>query len=354
MRCDQMIELYSDFLLTTCGYATATGLSEVMDGEVSHDSVTRFLSSNNFTSKDLWKMVKSDVKSIACDGGVLVIDDTIEEKPHTDENDIICWHWDHAKSRQTKGVNILNMLINYDGSVLPISYEIIKKDEKFIDEKTGKPKRRSRVSKNEMFLKMFDVAIKNYVRFQYVAGDSWFSSKGNMQHIDKKKKKFIFALKSNRLVAVSKKDKLAGNFKNVSSLELDENSTKEVYIQGLSFPVLLCKQIFTNKDNSEGILYLVSNDTDLEYAQAIVIYQKRWSVEVYHRNLKQNSALAKSPTKTVKTQSNHIFMAIYSFCKMQMLSLKKQLNPCAIRNKMLLKANKTMMQELRELKLATP
>ena len=45
------IELYTDYLISGSGYATATGLSSMMDGDVSHDQITRFLSKNGFTSK---------------------------------------------------------------------------------------------------------------------------------------------------------------------------------------------------------------------------------------------------------------------------------------------------------------
>ena len=34
-------------------------------------------------------------------------------KRHTDENEIICCHYSHAKSRQVKGVNLLSCLVNY-------------------------------------------------------------------------------------------------------------------------------------------------------------------------------------------------------------------------------------------------
>jgi len=40
----------------------------------------------------------------------LIFDDTIEEKPYTDENEIIAWHFDHCQNRIVKGVNILNCL----------------------------------------------------------------------------------------------------------------------------------------------------------------------------------------------------------------------------------------------------
>ena len=41
------------------------------------------------------------------DLGVLIIDDTIEEKPYTDESELICWHYDHSKGRNVKGINLL-------------------------------------------------------------------------------------------------------------------------------------------------------------------------------------------------------------------------------------------------------
>jgi hypothetical protein len=36
------LDLYTDYLLSTFGAATATGMSAMVQGEVSHDQVTRF------------------------------------------------------------------------------------------------------------------------------------------------------------------------------------------------------------------------------------------------------------------------------------------------------------------------
>jgi hypothetical protein len=66
------LDLYTDYLLSTFGFATATGLSAMVEGEVSHDQVTRFLSGQNFTSKDLWQQVKSVVRSVENNEGVLI------------------------------------------------------------------------------------------------------------------------------------------------------------------------------------------------------------------------------------------------------------------------------------------
>ncbi|OIP55647.1 MAG: hypothetical protein AUK34_12615 [Ignavibacteria bacterium CG2_30_36_16] len=41
----EMLETYSDYLLSSFSYTTATGLSMLVEGEISHDKITRFLRS---------------------------------------------------------------------------------------------------------------------------------------------------------------------------------------------------------------------------------------------------------------------------------------------------------------------
>ena len=55
---NDLLELYIDYLISSFGATTATDLSKVLDGGVSHDSITRMLASPAQTSKDLWLRVK--------------------------------------------------------------------------------------------------------------------------------------------------------------------------------------------------------------------------------------------------------------------------------------------------------
>ena len=52
----------------------------MVDEAVSHDKVTRFLSERQYTSKDLWAQVKATVRTHQSDEGVLIFDDTIQDK----------------------------------------------------------------------------------------------------------------------------------------------------------------------------------------------------------------------------------------------------------------------------------
>ena len=121
------LELYTDYLLSTFGYATATGLSAMVNGQVSHDQVTRFLSDREYTSKDLWHEVKPMVRKVEREDAALILDDTIQEKPYTDENEVMCWHYDHSKGRAVRGFNLLNCLYQVGHISIPVAFELIKK-----------------------------------------------------------------------------------------------------------------------------------------------------------------------------------------------------------------------------------
>jgi len=346
------LELYTDYLISGNGYATATGLSLMMDGEVSHDQITRFLSKNEFTSKDLWKKVKKVVREVETDDACLIFDDTIQEKKWTDESDIMCWHFDHTVGKSVRGINMLNALYYSANVSIPVAFEIVTKSIQFSDIKTRTIKRKSDITKNELMREIIQTAINNQLKFRYILMDTWFSAKENFDFIIKKNKEFIAALKSNRLFATSLHNKHQGSFQRVDELELSDKESVRGYLKGYEKEVLIVRRVFTNKDGSIGILNLVCSDIALDGDSVSTIYEKRWKVEEFHKSLKHNVDLAKSPTKTIKTQSNHIFMAVVSFFKLECLKIKHKLNHFALREKLLIKANQIAYQELQVYKSA--
>ena len=347
-----MLDLYTDYLISQNKYATATGLAALLDNQISHDKITRFLNKNNFNSQDLWKYVKSNVRQFQEEkGGVLILDDSIEEKPYTDESDIICWHFSHAKGRCIKGVNLLSSLVRYGDIAFPVCYDVITKDISFCDVETQKEKRRSSVSKNVLFRNQIKQAIKNNIAFDYVLADSWFGSKENLKTIHFEfKKMFIIGIKKNRLISLSNEERKKGQYQNLKTLNLKNSEKIKVWLKELPFPVVIIKKIFKNGDGSTGELYLVTNDLDTDVDRIYEIYQKRWRIEEYHKSIKQNASLEKSPTKIKKSQKNHIFASIISYCKLEFLSLKTNLNHFALKYKLILKANQMAFQELQKLR----
>lgn len=350
------LDLYTDYLLSSFGQTSATGLSRLVDEDISHDSISRFLSGNEFNSKTLWEKVKPLVRKYETEDACLIFDDTIVEKPYTDENDMICWHWDHSKGKNVKGVNMLNAFYHTQDAQMsqplriPVGFELILKTMLFSVVKTKKEKRISPVTKNELMRNMIAQAIHNQVKFRYVLADSWFGSADNMRFIKKKKKFFIFDMKTNRQVAVSEQDRNAGHWTRIDKIDIPDNTPVKVWLKDLEFPLLLTKQVFTNKDQSTGVRFLVSNDFSLSDDDFTTLYKKRWSVEEYHKSLKQNAAIEKSPTKTVITQSNHIFASIMAYVKLEKMKFSSKLNHFAMKSKIYLAANKAAFKELALLK----
>lgn len=346
------LELYTDYLISTSGYATATGLSAVLDGEISHDKVTRFLSEREYTSRDLWREVKWAVRKVEQSDGVLIFDDTIQEKAWTDENEVMCWHYDHCKGRSVKGINLLNALYHSGEVSLPVGFEVVRKPLQFCDLETRHVKRAAEVTKNELMREMIGACLANQLKFRYVLMDSWFAAQENFEYIVKKKKHFVAALKDNRLVALSEQDKKEGRYRRIDTLQLTDKHAVRGWLKGFGDEVLLVRQIFTNKDGSTGILHLVCSDLTLDGEQAATIYKKRWKVEEFHKSLKSNAALAKSPTRTVTTQTNHVFMSIMAVFKLECLKLKHKLNHFALRAKIFIKATQLAYHELRAMRAA--
>jgi len=345
-----MLDIYTDYLICQNKYATATGLSELVDGAFSHDKVTRFLRLSDFDSKKLWAYVKPAVRERETQNDVLILDDSIEDKPYTDENEVNCWHYSHAKGAVVKGINFLSCMVRYGDFSVPIDYEIIKKDIQYSDIKTRQRRRKASVNKNQHFRQLIRQACTNHVLFEWVLADNWFGSKANMEFIhDELQKSFIIGIKSNRTLALSENDAKNARYQQVRSLELEDDVVHKVWLKGLAFPVQLLKKVFKNENATMGTLYLVSNDMHCCAERLYEVYQKRWKIEEFHKSIKQNASLEKSPTKKVKTQCNHVYAAMIAYCKLEMLRFKTGLNHFAIKYKLIIRANQIAMQELKNM-----
>jgi hypothetical protein len=357
--CKPILDIYCHFLQSSFGQASATALSSAVLGEIGHDQVTRFLATSTIDGKALWTLVKPQVRSLeeadmACASAlprVLIIDDHIEEKPYMQPNDLIRTHWDHSVGRNVKGINQMSAIYEIGGYSIPIDVDFIYKTVLVKDAKTGKEKWVSTEDKNEKFRKIVRQAVKNDVKMEYVAGDKWYASVENMKCVKTEcQLEFVFPLKSNRLIALSLEDKRKGHYQAVESIDFQEKQVREVYLKGIDFPVVLVKQVFTNKDGSKGCLFLVSSDLRLDYDKITAIYQIRWKVEEHHKSIKSNFGYAKSPAYSIKAQTNHCVLSIYAFFDWEILAHKMKTNHFALKMQVYKKALQEAWKYIENLK----
>ena len=343
------IDLYTDYLLSSFGQTSATGLSRLLSDNISHDDVTDFLNRGENDSRALWKQAKPLVRQIESDDGVLIIDDSICEKPYTDPNGLVCPHYDHSKDRFVNGINFVSLLYSHKGIQVPMGFSLVIKTLQCL----LKDKRevwRSSVTKNEMFRLLVRQAYQNAVKFTYVLCDSWYMNAQNINCVRQLGKHIIGAVKTNLDVALSAQDRAKGKFVKVGQIDLKVGVPMLVYSKSVKEPVLLCKDIFINENGAEGELFLLSTNVTNTFQQVISTYQQRWGIEDYHKSLKNNASLSKSPTRTPKTQQAHFFASLCAYIKLERLKISEKMNHFALKNKLYLKAIQAAFWQLQELK----
>jgi len=346
----ELLDIYSDYLISSFGQTTATGLATLLNGSVSHDQITRMLSGPAASSSALWQRVKPHVRGLQGPDGVVIIDDSIAAKPYTDENDLVCWHYDHTQGRHVKGINFVTALYHRQNVSLPVGFALVTKTETYVDPKTEQLQRRSAVSKNELYRTLLRQAVHNQLPFAYVLNDVWYASAENMRFIKHElHKEFVMPLKANRKMALSPADKRSGRYVTVASLTLEPDTQQVIYLEEVAFPLGLIKHIYVNADGSEGVVYLVCSDSTAIAARILALHQTRWNIEPFHKSLKQNAALTRSPTQTVNSQTNHLFASFCGFIKLELLKRSHGLNQFALRAQLYRQALQTAFAALRAL-----
>ena len=170
------LDLYTDYLLSSTGPTTATGLSRLLDGALSHDRITRWLSQGTYGPAEVWRQAKplirqAEARRPAEEFAVLIVDDSVLEKAHTDANELICTHWDHSQQRYVKGLNFVSLLYQAGELALPIAVELVRKTVPVYQPKTQQTSYQSPFTKNEYLQHMLRVA-QPQVAYRYLLADS--------------------------------------------------------------------------------------------------------------------------------------------------------------------------------------
>lgn len=363
MKYSKLLDLYTDFLVTSPNIVSAGLLSDILDNEYSHDSITRMLAQDPLEQKKYWQIIKPTIRSIEKEDGLISIDDTISNKPYSTENELVTWHYDHTTGTNVKGINIVTFTyVNFDNPLplkIPVAFETvikdttqtktIKQDGKFITKTT----RCASISKNELLRTRLKTLVEqNHVLFKYIAIDSWFSSAENINFITEDiKKHVVCVVKDNRTVTFdTEKPSKEQQWIQVSQLNIEPNKAYKVKLKDMNIEVLLVKRVYHNLDKSVGVQYLICTDTDLDAEQIDDLYKKRWSSEDLHRSLKQNTALEKMPAKTQNAQSNHIFASMVAQVKLECMKITSKKNQYQFKRSILLQALKTAWEQIKIMK----
>jgi hypothetical protein len=291
-------ELYKAFLQASSVRYSGLALSEVSPTELSHDSISYWLRNKCFRPREVWEISERHIdKKSPC---LLIGDDTVLSKTHSKKIDLVNYQYSGNQHDVIAGIGLINLLWHglEEATSVPIDYRVYDKD---TDGKT----------KNSHFCDMLSLAKARGLMPEAVVIDTWYSSLKNLKAIRDHGWVWITGLRKNR--KVNRNDSL-------EKLIIPEEGLR-VHLRGYGW-VMVFKFVAKNG----RIDYVTTNreNPTREYVQGMM--KARWSIEVYHRELKQTCGIERCQARTGRAQRNHIFIAISAWLGKYQQRLKHKIS----------------------------
>jgi len=281
-------DLYCSFLEVTSDRYSALSLSEVSpeSATLSHDSISRWLAGEKVRPKDLWQIAKPEVTNKP---GILVFDDVVIDKSRSGKTELVNWQYSGSKHDITKGIGVVNALWQTNKEhYVPMDYRIWNPPE---DGKT----------KNDHFRDMLNAAERRGLAPEMVVADSWYSSLDNLKSIRSRGWDWVMGLKSNRLVNKP--------LVQISTLEIPDEGLV-VHLKGYGWIKLFR---FVAKHGRTD--YVGTSKLDSSRDEVKEYFERRWSVEVLHREAKQTCGFDRCLANTGRAQRNHIGLSLITWIR---------------------------------------
>lgn len=274
-------------------------MAEILEN-VSHDSINRFLLRERYEPKDLFEMVKTKIELV---GGILSGDDTLIEKPYSapDKADLIGYFWSGVHHRPIKGINLITLYYtDPTGLSVPVNYRIY-------DKREGK-------TKNQYLREMIAEVESWGLTPKIVTGDSWYSSRENLQFLKNKDLGFLMGVAKNRKVCIQ-----SGQWVQVSTLDIPPDGLV-VHLKQFG-QVRLYKKSFKKQGERYYIIFLPKLDelSQLTQQDFKEIHSIHWGIETYHRAVKQVCGIGRFMVRQSPAICTHIFCAIRAFTQLELM-----------------------------------
>jgi Transposase DDE domain len=292
--------LYTLFLLAEPKYVSCIRLAEVL-GDLSHDSVNRFLLREHYTPEDLFNEVKGELN---LEGGTASVDDSVIDKPYSnpEKTSLVGYFWSGKHKRSVKGINLITLYYtDIVGNSYPVSYRIYDKSE----DKT----------KNDYFLEMVREVQTWGLKPTWVTGDSWYASQENLKFLRNEGVGFLFGIANNRRVSEEK-----GKESQVQTFEIPDSGLV-VYLKEFGW-VKVFRQDFKHEAR-----YYISYLPDLENLKQLSchdfkqVHDRHWLIESFHRVIKQVCNIERFQVRDQQAIRNHFFCSLRAFSKLQTMRI---------------------------------
>ena len=284
---------YINFLIATPKVYSCTEAARVQPDETdapAHDAFTRLLQRLEPSSDDLWKESQDQVER---QSGILVLDDSTLDKPYARKIELVSRHWSGKHRDVVSGINLITLLWSDGDRHVPCDYRLF-------------DKARDGLTKNDHFQQMLETAKARGFVPRCVVFDSWYSSLPNLKLIRSLKWTWLTRLKENRLVNPDR----SGN-RPIKEVEISETGSV-VHLKDYGL-IKVFKIVATDGD----IEYWATNDLEMGELTRVKYATEAWTIEQFHRGIKQFSGIERCQARSRRAQRNHIGLALRAFLRLE-------------------------------------
>lgn len=288
---------YINFLIATQKAYSCTEAERVQpesDNPPAHDAITRLLHRMEPTTEELWSEAQSHVR---LETGILVIDDSTLDKFYAQKIELVTRHWSGKHGRVVQGINLISLLWTQGDSHIPCDYRLYEKSS-------------DGATKNDHFRSMLIKAKQRGFQPDCVVFDGWYSSLENLKTIRSHGWLWLTRLKRNRLLNPDG----TGN-RPLEQLDIAATGTI-VHLKGYGM-VKVFKIVTPDGD----IDYWTTNELTMPELKRLQLAEFAWTIEEYHRGLKQFCGVERCQLRASRGQRNHIGLALRAFLRLECQSL---------------------------------
>ena len=272
-------------------------------------SLNRFLTHAKWDEKKLEDRYAKKLRHVfGREKASLIIDDSLSKKTgkHIAETQ---YHKDHSCEGYVFGHQIVTALVKVREKAFPLFPKLYSK-------KTQ--------SKIEFAKDLIAFAVEK-LRLKEVIMDSWYMSVELIKLCQKKKLDVIGCVKSNRTAYFkpNEKEKLSKYYKSLKKKDFTtfiiDESTYQIHerivrIKHIGFVKLLISREWNAAEKKwSRPFYLISTNTKKSAVQIIRTYANRWSIETFHRDIKQNLGLEAYQVRGRLGITRHLILTVLAY-----------------------------------------
>ena len=286
-------EDYINFLIATPHSVSATEAARVQGEDEqapAHDAFTRLLHRLEPGASTLWREASSQV---SLSQGILVIDDSTLDKPYARKMELVTRHWSGKHHAVVSGINLITLLWTDGDRHIPCDYRIF-------------DKKKDSLTKNDHFQAMLKEARRRGFQPRCVVFDSWYSGLENLKLIRSFDWLWLTRLRSNRKVNPQRE-----GLRPVSTVEIGEHG-RVVWLEGYGL-VRVFKIVATDGD----VELWATNHIEMSDLERVKWASFAWTIENYHRGLKQFCLIERAQVRSCRAWRNHIGYCLRAFLRFE-------------------------------------